>query len=81
MRLFDLLAKSQLASIGRIQKAISGHNDIAEHLQANAECTFADMMTGAGETEPLNSLHAQDLGGPLHESKFSHKIEAKLISR
>jgi hypothetical protein len=70
MKIFDLLAKSQLASIGRIQKAISGQNDIADHLQANAECTFADVMTGSGETEALNSLHASNLGGPLHESKF-----------
>jgi hypothetical protein len=80
MKIFDLLAKSQLASIGRIQKAISGQNDIADHLQANAECTFADVMTGSGETEALNSLHASNLGGPLHEMFVIAKTPDSFLS-
>lgn len=69
MKIFDLLAKSQLATYGRIQKAISGQNDITDHLQANAECNLADMLSG-GNSEPLSSLHVRSLNGPLHESKL-----------
>mgnify|MGYP003336940852 CR=1 FL=1 len=68
MKLFDLLAKSQLATYGRIQEAISGQNDFADRLQANAECNFEDMLTG-GSSEELKSLSAPELGGPIHESK------------
>ncbi|CBY32182.1 unnamed protein product [Oikopleura dioica] len=79
MKIFDLLAKSQLATYGRIQKAISGQNDITDHLQANAECNLADMLSG-GNSEPLSSLHVSSLNGPLHEMFVIAKTPDSFLS-
>ena len=68
MKIFDFLAKSRLATYTRLQEVFTGQNDIAEHLQDNAECTMRDMLI-YGDTHSLDSLHADNLDGPLHESK------------
>ena len=69
MKLFKLYAKSQLASLGKIQELFSGENSFAEHLQEKAECTVADLLAN-GDTEPLSALNAMTLGGPIHDSKL-----------
>ena len=70
MKLLDVLTKTRLASVSKLETALTGDSIIAEHLQDNAECSMRGMLDN-GDTHPLDSLHADNLGGPLHESKYT----------